>query len=41
MVLMNNSGLRDYIFKDRPGEELGQRAEILVAHILAFSATLL
>lgn len=41
MVLMNNSGLRDFIFKDRPGEELGQRAEILVAHTLAFSATLL
>lgn len=38
---MNNMSLRDYLFKDRPSEEFGQRAEILVAHTLAFLATLL
>jgi GAF domain-containing protein len=33
--------LRDYLLQDRPGEEIGHRAEILVAHGLALFATLI
>jgi len=33
--------LRDYLFKDRPGEELGQRAEILVTLSLGILSTLI
>ena len=38
--MINNMSLRDYLFKDRPGEEPGHRAEILIAQGLGFLATL-
>lgn len=37
---MNQRNLLDFLFKDRPGEELGQRAEALVAQGLGFLSTL-
>jgi len=37
----NDMSLRDYLFKDRPGEAPGYRAEVLIAQGLGFSATLL
>jgi GAF domain-containing protein len=38
---MNMMNLRDFLFKDRPGEELGLRAESLVAQGLGFLTTAL
>ena len=37
---MNQRNVLDFLFKDRPGEELGQRAEALVAQGLGFLSTL-
>ncbi|MBE0671531.1 MAG: GAF domain-containing protein [Anaerolineales bacterium] len=39
--MMKNSSLRDYLLKDRPGEEFGQRAEAVVTMSLGFLATAL
>ncbi len=36
---MNTSNLRDYLFKDRPGEEFGQRAEAIITMLLGFLTT--
>ena len=38
---MNLAKLREFLFKDRPGEEMGQRAESLVTLGLALTVTLL
>jgi GAF domain-containing protein len=38
---MNPFNLRDYLFKDRPGEEYGQRAEALITMTLGFLSTAL
>lgn len=38
---MNRSSFLDFLFKDRPGEELGQRSEALISLFLGFLATLL
>lgn len=38
---MNPIKLRDFLFKDRPGEEIGQRAEALITQGLALTVTLL
>lgn len=38
---MNNLNLREFLFKDRPGEEPGQRAEALVTTTLGFLSTAL
>lgn len=38
---MNTFNLRDYLFKDRPGEEFGQRAEAIITMSLGFLSTAL
>ena len=38
---MKTFNLRDYLFKDRPGEEFGQRAEVIITLSLGFLATAL
>lgn len=38
---MNPFNLRDFLFKDRPGEEFGQRAEVIITLSLGFLATAL
>lgn len=36
---MDTFNLRDYLFKDQPGEELGQRAEVIITLLLGFLST--
>lgn len=38
---MNNFNLRDYLFKDHPGDEHGQRAEAIITMTLGFLSTAL
>ena len=38
---MNTYNLREYLFKDRPGEEFGQRAEAIITMSLGFLSTAL
>jgi GAF domain-containing protein len=39
--MMKTFNLRDFLFKDRPGEEFGQRAEVIITLSLGFLATAL